>query len=333
MVDLLPSAEQRQIVDSIARYLDSELPVQRLIGVQRDPALAPAAWAALAGLSWLGIGLGEDHGGAGFTLVEAMLLFRELGRVLAPPQLFGAVLGARLAADAAQESLCTSILAGRMRIAPAIPLDGDECFLLDEDAAELTLILRPSGAELMEIESLGHRKPVRSIDESVVLTRAEARNVAPVCRAEGSVYYHEALVLSSAYLAGIIEAVKSMAVSYAGMRHQFGQAIGGFQAVKHRCADIAIRAEAAGAQAAFAALAVRDERPDRAFQALAAKIVAGSYAISSAQENIQLHGAIGTTAELPAHLYLKRAHLLDECFASARLAKREIVSCAPIDAA
>jgi alkylation response protein AidB-like acyl-CoA dehydrogenase len=326
MVDLIPTAEQQQIVESVARFLGSEMPVQRLIRAHRDPALESARWTALAELSWLGICLPEDHGGAGLTLVEEMLVFREFGRVLAPPQVFGAALGARIAAGAGQHALSRSIISGTATVAASINLDSEHVILLDADAADLALIVQPSGAALVEIIALGDPKDARSFDESVALSRVAVGKIRPVCRIENTRWHCDAQVISAAYLAGIIDAVKAMATHYAATRHQFGQAIGAFQAVKHRCADNAIRAEAAMAQTAYAALAVRDDRPDAEFQARSAKIVAGSYAILSAQENIQLHGAIGTTIELPAHLYLKRAHLVDHCFGSARSQKHALLS-------
>jgi alkylation response protein AidB-like acyl-CoA dehydrogenase len=145
---------------------------------------------------------------------------------------------------------------------------------------------------------------------------------------DGPDIHGHALVLAAASLAGICGVVQNMAVEYAKIREQFGQPIGTFQAIKHRCADMAVRTEAASAQASFAAIALRDGRADSTFQAIAAKLIAGTYAIASAQENIQIHGAIGTTAELPAHLFLKRAHLLDLCFGAGREQKRHLMACA-----
>ena len=76
----------------------------------------------------------------------------------------------------------------------------------------------------------------------------------------------------------------------------------------------------------FAALAVARDQPDAVLQALAARLVAGSYAILGAQENIQLHGAIGTTSELSAHRYLKRAHVMDLCFGPAEQHRRALLN-------
>ena len=58
----------------------------------------------------------------------------------------------------------------------------------------------------------------------------------------------------AAYLTGIAKTATSMAVEYAKTREQFGQPIGGFQAIKHMCADMAVRAAAAESQVFYAAI-------------------------------------------------------------------------------
>lgn len=92
-------------------------------------------------------------------------------------------------------------------------------------------------------------------------------------------------------------------MEYVVQREQFGRAIGSFQAVKHRLADVYVQVQAARSAAYYAAWAtVHGERvgPLALAQALEALRTA-------AAEGIQLHGGIGFTWEHEAHLYFKRA--------------------------
>jgi alkylation response protein AidB-like acyl-CoA dehydrogenase len=117
-------------------------------------------------------------------------------------------------------------------------------------------------------------------------------------------------MLAAAMLAGIAERTLAMSVDYARVRVQYGKPIGTFQAVKHRCADMAVRAEAAWAITALAAVGVDAELSSARFDATAALCVASGAALENARDNIQNHGAIGFTDEHSAQRYLKRAHLL-----------------------
>ncbi|WP_405860705.1 acyl-CoA/acyl-ACP dehydrogenase [Streptomyces sp. NBC_01515] len=92
-------------------------------------------------------------------------------------------------------------------------------------------------------------------------------------------------------------------VQYVGQREQFGRAIGSFQAVKHRLADVYVQVQAAKSAAYYAAWAIGQEERVGGLalaQALEALRIA-------AAEGIQLHGGIGFTWEHDAHLYFKRA--------------------------
>jgi alkylation response protein AidB-like acyl-CoA dehydrogenase len=128
--------------------------------------------------------------------------------------------------------------------------------------------------------------------------------------AQGALH-RQAQLLVAAQLLGMAEASRDMAVDYAQVRMQFGQPIGAFQAVKHRCANMAIGAEALRAQLVLAAIAERDGWPDAAFQVDACRLLAARCALANAGANIQMHGGIGFTAECDAHLFLLRAHLLE----------------------
>ncbi|MEU1411476.1 acyl-CoA dehydrogenase family protein [Streptomyces sp. NPDC005731] len=92
-------------------------------------------------------------------------------------------------------------------------------------------------------------------------------------------------------------------VEYVGQRQQFGRAIGSFQAVKHRLADVYVRVQAARSAAYYAAWAARQGEPVGGL-ALAQALEALR---TAAAEGIQLHGGIGFTWEHEAHLFFKRA--------------------------
>ena len=102
-----------------------------------------------------------------------------------------------------------------------------------------------------------------------------------------------------------------LAVEYAKQRKQFGRPIGGFQAIKHLCADMLVRAEVA--RAAVQAAAVTVDQPDvgdAQAAAAGAKLMADEAALANGRSCIQVHGGMGFTWEVPAHLAYKRARVL-----------------------
>lgn len=114
----------------------------------------------------------------------------------------------------------------------------------------------------------------------------------------------------AAMAAGIAEATRDDSAFYARTRSQFGRPIGMFQAIKHRCSEMAIQAEAAWCQVAYAVLSLSAGHEDAMQQVSAAKVVASAAATENSSANIQNHGALGCTTEHSAHLYLKRSWVL-----------------------
>jgi alkylation response protein AidB-like acyl-CoA dehydrogenase len=98
-----------------------------------------------------------------------------------------------------------------------------------------------------------------------------------------------------------------MAVAYAKVRHQFGRAIGSFQAIKHMCADMLLEVESARSAAYHAAWAAADGAADLPLVASLAKAYCSEAYFHVAASNIQVHGGIGFTWEHDAHLYYRRA--------------------------
>lgn len=311
MIELQPSSEQAAIVDSVASFLADRLPRDRL---RPEPKPRPnrdrEAWPELGALGIFALGLPEECGGAGYGLIEEMLIHREFGRLLVSPAVIATAVAAKIAVSA-DPSLATRIGAGEVFVAPALAdTAGARHHLLDARDAAMVLAWSGDMLSLVPVDSLRDRGELVGVDSTVALEAAIVLGGA-VAVAVGDGPMRQAVLLVCAYLVGIAEATCDQSVEYAKVRQQFGQPIGAFQAVKHRCADMAMRASAAWNLTLFAALAEVAGGADAAFQASAARLIAADAALRNAAVNIQNHGGIGFTGEHDAHLFLKRAHMLD----------------------
>jgi alkylation response protein AidB-like acyl-CoA dehydrogenase len=126
---------------------------------------------------------------------------------------------------------------------------------------------------------------------------------------------------------GGAQAALDMAVEYAKMRVQFGQPIGAFQAIKHKCADVLLEVESARSAAYYALWAASERNEEFPASASLAKAFCSEAFVLASHENIQIHGGIGYTWEVPPHLYFKRAksmelYLGDPPYHRERLAQR-----------
>jgi alkylation response protein AidB-like acyl-CoA dehydrogenase len=304
-MNLSPDETQAEIGSVADSFLTKELPIARLRELAADtaaPAVDDGTWHRIAELGWLGLGVTEEHGGLGLGLPEETMLFIELGRHLAPGPLRSTVLAAWVASRAGQPDLAQRLISGDLRAGFAV---GD--FAVDARVGDLLLTVGAEGAELQEVTALN---PVDSTDPGVRL--GTAQNSGVIATLAGPLALQRARVLAAAELLGITEAVRDMSASYAQTRVQFDKPIGTFQAVKHRCADMAVAAYATRAQTMQAALYVENGHPDADFHSAAAYVLAVKGAATSTADNIQNHGGIGFTWEHDCHLFLKRAYLLEQ---------------------
>ena len=108
---------------------------------------------------------------------------------------------------------------------------------------------------------------------------------------------------------GGAERLFDLTLEYLRTRHQFDRPIGSFQALKHRCADLAVDMAAAEALLDDAIAAAGEDAADALPKAHSAKYVACETYARVAAEAVQLHGGIGFTWEHSCHLFLKRASL------------------------
>ncbi len=300
--DLNLGEDQRQILDAAAAMLAGAYPVSRRRNSQHDDLADIASFGAL------GLALPEAEGGAGFSLVEEALVHTLFGRHLVGSGALAAALAARLALAGGNGDLAQGIVSGEVPVCAALP-SGDSLLLADGGAAGHALVFGDGDIALIEMSGQA-REDVAGLGHGAPLQRLSAIGPAMIARSGGRALLDIRDLLVAAQLLGVAEAARDLAVEYAQVRQQFGQPIGGFQAIKHHCADMAIRAGMVSAQLDMAAIALRDGREDASFQAASLRLLAPRAALENARTSIQIHGGIGFSAEADAHHYLKHAHLL-----------------------
>ncbi len=317
IVDLEPTEDQVLITESITGLLTDHLPVARFREVHSHGAAAERAiWGDLAGLGLFGLGLPEEKGGIGFGLPEEVLAARVLGMHLASTS----VLAQMAAAHVATEAMRDDVTSGAVRAAFAVATLSGAVHRIDGEGATLVVLVAPGSAALVTADIFGDWHALAPMDETVAIHGTAL----PAAEFDPSPEAQRIALLLAAYQVGIAQAVTDMAVDYAKTREQFGQPIGAFQAIKHMCADMAVRAAAADAQVRYAAVTLGHGGGDG--EIAAARLLASNAALENAKANIQIHGGMGFTAECDAHLFLKRAHLLSSLGSSRRAEERQLMA-------
>jgi alkylation response protein AidB-like acyl-CoA dehydrogenase len=290
-------------------------------------------WEEMTEVGVFSLRVPEAEGGAGLGMAEAVLVFEELGRCLAPGPLIGTHLAAGVlplhpVPAARSREASEAKHAGRAdQAGGAIGIvERDEAPLLVEHpgALDSLVVLDRDGAWLLDpgsVEAEPVEKPVDPLTPMGLLTALPQGERLGGPDLAGR-WRHEGAVLAAALQLGIAEEVTDRATAYAKEREQFGRKIGSFQALKHLMADMFVRAEVARAAVYAAAVALDDPavapEPGGVGAAVAtAKLLADDAAQANARAGIQVHGGMGFTWEVDLHLYLKRAWVLATAFGTA----------------
>ncbi|NGO14016.1 acyl-CoA/acyl-ACP dehydrogenase [Streptomyces sp. HC44] len=271
-----------------------------------DQTAGRALWSRIAEAGVFALAIPESYEGVGPRPVELAVAFVELGRHAVPGPLVETVTAAALLTElydpGPAKRLLPSLASGES-VATVAPSGS---YALDGDAA--TALLSLDGDELRLAPGHG---PVRtSLDPARRLTHLDpggellARNP-PVAHA-----LTWARLATAAQALGVGLALLDKTVAYVKQRTQFGVSIGSFQAVKHQLADAKIASEFARPLLFGAALSM-----DPADVA-AAKVTACEAAYAIARTALQLHGAIGYTAEYDLSLWLTKARALRTAWGS-----------------
>ena len=294
-------------------FLSRAIPLERLRGAAAAPALSASLRADFASLGWFGLVLPEADGGSGLSAVEHALFYCEVGRHCGPLDILAQALAARASDD---PRLRAALLAGEPSVALAVS-GGSRLRLLGAPDATLALCVERDGARLLDVSALA-AEPRPSLDPATgmrLIDGAPARTIAAV---RGGDLWQLGQLGIAAMQVGVAETALALIVEYAKVRETFGRKIGTYQAVRHVCADMALRAEAARCQLWSAAAALKEGRSDAQVHLDAAQYLANRAALANADADIQLHGGIGVTADHPAHVLLKHALLLNRLFGSRR---------------
>ena len=299
--------EQLELQDTVRRFCAAQFSPEQIRRREGRP-IDRSEWRALAGLGVFGLLVPEADGGAGLGVVEAAIVFEQLGAHLVTGPVVWSALAARHVAGAASGD---RIVGG---------VEQEEPPLLVEHAADVDalLVLRADGVhvvtDLPPFEALAPFDPLTPVGRCDRLPRGERvgdASDAARARLVGT-------VLGAAMLLGVSDAALERSRRYALDREQFGVPIGSFQAVQHLLADMYVRT-ALARSATYAAAAVLDDASigDAPRATAAAKLLAGEAARANARAAIQVHGGVGVTWEmLPNHL-LKRSWVLEHAFGDA----------------
>ena len=335
--DLLYSDTEQALRDSVRHLFADRCPPETAArAYDSAPQDFSPLWRTLsAELGVAGLLVPESLGGAGAGAREAAVVMEEIGRAVAPvPYLSSAVLATVALMRAGDTETVSELAQGSVTAALVVPLStapgdpvagvsigGDGLNGLVSSVAGVgeadvlaVPVAGPHGLELHTVNrgSAGVEvSPLLALDMTRPLAnvRFSAAASSPVGPADAAVAeaLHTAAALLASEQLGVAQWCFDTTLAYAKQRKQFGRAIGSYQAIKHRLADLWFEVSSATAVARYAADTCARGDEDADIAAAIAQAYCSGIAVHAAEECVQLHGGIGMTWEYPAHLYLKRA--------------------------
>lgn len=337
------SEEQRMLADSVGRWADGQVHLERLKALVDGGERANAGLLQeLAELGAFGILTPEAQGGSGMTLLDACVVQQALGRnavplpftasaILAPLALHGTELAdawlprladgsARLGVGLAEvmgtrANTGVQFSNGKARGCASFILDGEGADGWLIAAGKDTLLLIEAGTAGVEVVDL------TSIDHSRALVELKLDNAAatPV-EAPGSASARIDRMLAAGRVAlsfdtlGAAERMIERAVEYSLERKQFNRVIGSFQAVKHLCAEMTADLEPCHSLLWYAAYADAAYPEEFALMACHGKAHVGEVGTEVARKSTEVHGGMGFTHEMGLHYFFKRIGLNRQVF-------------------
>jgi alkylation response protein AidB-like acyl-CoA dehydrogenase len=335
-------SDEQELLTEAARGALSRVKTVEAAREALDGGELPDLWPTAVEAGWPGLLVSEERGGAGLGAIDAMLVFAELGRVLAAVPLLGHLPASLLLDEAlhpgaealasgerraafvaakppsAVEEAWTADPRGGLRRAPAPVIGdgtvtGDAGWVPDAPGADELVVVGADGRVALVQAADAAIEPVTGYDATRSLAHvrfedapAEVLDVTPQAAATA---WYVAQGLLAAEAVGAIERALETSVAYAKERFTFGRAIGSYQAVKHELVEILRRLENARSLMYYAGWAAADKPEELPVAASAFRLVASEAYDHAARTQISVHGGIGATWEHDAPLFFRRAQL------------------------
>jgi alkylation response protein AidB-like acyl-CoA dehydrogenase len=354
------SDDQRAIKRTAHEFLAARYKPETVRALAADEqGFTDEQWRELVELGWQGVVVPEDDGGLGLGAVELVVIQEEMGYALAPSPFFSNTCAALLLVAAGTdehrarwlEPLARGELRGTLAVwdanagwAPdhseveasgnnvltatkiAVPDAASADFVIVSGADGSHYLVDTSDAEIVAEKPLD---PTRKL-YTVMFDGAPAE---PLAHHEPERIAHAYATIVTALAAenvGVAQRASEMAVEYAKDRKQFDRPIGSYQAVAHRCAQMALEVEGARSLSYWAAWAL-DHEPGVALRAASmAKAYASDAGFRVTASALQVHGGIGFTWEHDLHFYLKRAKANAHAFGDARWHRDRVAELAAV---
>jgi alkylation response protein AidB-like acyl-CoA dehydrogenase len=325
--------DQFMFQSSVRDFLSAECTPEALRGLwSEETGRSAQRWSKLAEIGLLGILIPEPYGGLGMTEIDFALPLEETGRAALPePIVECAVLAARLLAEVGDDTLASKwlplIASGEAIVTVGHPINPT---VADAHLADL-IILEHDGALHAVPRTDVELTAQPASDVARKLFTVDWRPAAATKIADGSDarrlldrLLDRGAFATAAQSLGIAQQLVDVAVAYSKERHQFGKAIGSFQALKHHLASVQVKIEFARPCVHRAAFSIANDAPTRATDVSQAKTMACEAAVAAAKTALQVHGAIGYTWEVDLHMWMKRAWALEAAWGSRAWHRRRI---------
>ena len=345
------SDDQESLRDAVRRWVDKGFAFERRHALAKAGGATRAVYTELAELGLTGLVVPEAQGGLGLGAIEAMVVSEELGRgMVNAPYTHAALMAPRLLAvapDALQAQWLPGIASGEALVVPALQergaryrlaqvatratpagagwtLDGRKCLVPGGDEADAYIVpARISGPEIdtagiglflveraaASVSGYPTQDGARAAD--VTLTGSAAQLIATDGHAVLEDAVDAGIAAQCAEAVGLMDKLVAVTVEYMNTRKQFGSTLAGFQALRHRIADVKMQLELGRSMSYFASLKLGTPTAQRRRAVSQARVQLGQSMRFVGQQCIQLHGGIGCTDEYIASHYFKRLTMLE----------------------
>jgi alkylation response protein AidB-like acyl-CoA dehydrogenase len=300
-------ADQRLWQETVRDAVGKQCPASLVRSVAEDGADASPLWKLYVDAGWTELTDAENA-------VELAIVLEELGRAtdptpfLATMSRFAPLVGDRFDPQKAGTVIYDGVSAHRD--SDGWTLNGTARHVLDGDRAESLAVVTAAGVFVVDADEVATRRsdvfdPVLHVSEVTLAGVRVADGNRLAVDTERA--HHLALAGMAITMVGACQRILDLALEHVKSRQQFGVAIGSFQAVQHKAADMHVAIERARALSYFAALTIAADDPRRRLAAAMAKASAGECQSLVFRHGLQLFGAMGFTWENDLQFALKRA--------------------------